>query len=58
MPIKTFFIYLAVMAITTYLIRMIPFVIFPAWNSLKQFENDMSLSFPGVLTVIDLVQRF
>lgn len=28
MPIKSFFIYLAVMAITTYLIRMIPFVIF------------------------------
>ena len=34
MPNTTFFIYLAVMAVTTYLIRMIPFVVFN-----KKIEN-------------------
>ena len=28
MPVKTFFIYLVIMAVTTYLIRMIPFTLF------------------------------
>ncbi len=34
MPSTTFFIYLAVMAVTTYLLRMIPFVVFN-----KKIEN-------------------
>ena len=38
MPDKSFFVYLAVMAVTTYLIRMIPFVLFDKKISNKRVK--------------------